>query len=65
MENMYFMNLCIREFCFCFLLFCLLVQATKTNSSLLKAKINTLEDYDVAHRNKGKAKNIGFEKNKN
>lgn len=65
MENMYFMNLCIKEFCFCFLLFCLLGQATKTNSNLLKAKINTLKDYGMAHRIKGKAKNIGFVKNKN
>lgn len=59
--NMYFMKLCIREV-FCFLL---LIQATKTNSNLPKAKINILEDYGVAHRIKGNVENIGLEKNKN
>lgn len=59
--NMYFMKLCIREV-FCFLL---LMQATNTNASLPKAKINTLEDYGVAHRIKGNVENIGLEKNKN
>lgn len=40
------------------------MQATKTDSSLLKGKINTLEDYGVAHRIKGDADQAGFENDK-